>query len=402
MTDMTLFQNILLALLLFVLQPTFIIGIVLALLAKSRRFKYSRSKLRTTIYKENYELKRLFIWGLIPGIVLSLLSIGIGLPVTLDWIIFYQIVTVVFLGLGYRFIHPIFTFSASGLIVLGLSLFVSETSIFSDILSQWNSPIVSETPVSFESTQVILVLGVLLLFSTILVLQKGNLNQFVPRFLKTKRGKLVARYRMTPLWMIPLAVVIPGETFTALFDWWPVFSIGSQTYTFLVIPVLLGFRYTVQAQLPSEAKQALLKDFTILSGLSLLIIGMSFWIEELSAAGLGLLLVGGVYVLYRHRQRERKWAFKFGPDQDGLRVVAVRPDSPAERMSIEVGDVLVESNQMKLTSADALTESLFNNRSYSKLKVKQLSGELVITETPIYEEDAHDLGLVTLEEIEYE
>ncbi|OJF93103.1 PDZ domain-containing protein [Alkalibacterium sp. 20] len=398
---MTLFQNILLALLLFLLQPTFIIGVVLALLSKNRRFKYSRSKLRTTVYKENYEIKRLITWGLIPGAVISLFSVGIGMPVTIDWIIIYHIVTLLFLGLGYRFIHPIFTFSTASLVVLGLSYFVTEASLFGDILEQWNSPILSQTSTSLESTRVILVLVVLLLMSTIIVLNKGNMNQFVPRFMKTKRGKLVARYRMKPLWLIPLVVVVPGETFTALFDWWPVFSMGNQTYSFLIIPVLLGFRYTVQAQLPSEAKQAIIKDFSLLSVLSVLLVGLTFWIEEFSAIGLVVMLVGGVYVLYRHRQRERKWAFKFGPDQDGLRVVAVRPNSPAERMSIEVGDVLVESNQIKLTSSEDLTESLFNNRSYSKLKLKRLDGELVIAETPIYEEDAHDLGLVTLEEIEY-
>ncbi|MFO8070097.1 MAG: PDZ domain-containing protein [Alkalibacterium sp.] len=398
---MTLFQNIILALLLFVLQPTFIVGVILALLSKNRRFKYSRSKLRTTVYKENYEIKRLITWGLVPGAVISLFSVGIGMPVTIDWIIVYHIVTLLFLGLGYRFIHPIFTFSAAGLLVLGLSYFVTEASVFSDILEQWNSPILSQTTMTLKNTQGILVLGALLLMSTIVVLNKGNMNQFVPRFMKTKRGKLVARYRMTPLWLIPLVVIVPGETFTALFDWWPVFSMGNQTYSFLIIPVLLGFRYTVQAQLPSEAKQAIIKDFSLLSVLSVLLVGLSFWIEEFSAIGLGVLFVGGGYVLYRHRQRERKWAFKFGPDQDGLRVVAVRPNSPAERMSIEVGDVLVESNQMKLTSSEDLTESLFNNRSYSKLKLKRLDGELVMAETPIYEEDAHDLGLVTLEDIEY-
>lgn len=400
MNDMTLFQNILLALVFFLLQPTFIMGVVLALVSKNRRFKYSRSKLRTTVYKENYEIKRFLTWGMIPGALISVLTVGIGLPVTLDWLILYQVVSVLFLGLGYRFIHPMFTFSAAGLTVLGLRLIINDTSAFNAILEQWNSPIVSQTPSTFKSTQVILVLTILLLLSTLVVLKKGNMNQFVPRFLKTKRGKLVARYRMTPLWLMPLVVVVPGETFTALFDWWPVFSIGTQTYSFLVIPVLIGFRYTVQAQLPSEAKQAIIKDFALLSVLSTLIVVASFWVEELSAVGLVVMLVGGVYVLYRHRLRERKWAFKFGPDQDGLRVVAVRPNSPAERMSIAVGDVLVESNQLKLTSVEDLTESLFNNRSYSKLKVKQLSGELVMTETPIYEEDAHDLGLVTLEEIE--
>ncbi|SFC28735.1 hypothetical protein SAMN04488102_104237 [Alkalibacterium subtropicum] len=398
---MTLLQNSLLALLLFVLQPTFIIGVVLAILSKTRRFKYSRSKLRTTIYKENFEMKRFFTWGLVPGAVLSLLSIFIGMPVTIDWMIIYQIVTILFLGLGYRFIHPVFTFSASGLTVLLLNMFLTDASLFGQILDRWNSPIVSQSTMSYESVQIIYLFTVFILISTIGVLYKGNMNQFVPRFLKTKRGKLVARYRMTPLWLMPLAVVVPGDTFTALFDWWPVFSIGSQTYSILIIPVLLGFRYTVQAQLPSEAKQALLREFSVLSVFSIVLFALTFWIEEMSAAALLVLLVGGIYVMYRHRQRERKWAFKFGPDQDGLRVVAVRPNSPAERMSLEVGDVLVESNQMPLSTTENLTESLFNNRSYSKLKVKRLDGELVITETPIYEEDSHDLGLVTLEDINY-
>lgn len=400
MENMSLFQNVLLALVLFVLQPTFIIGVALALLSKSRRFKYSRSKLRTTVYKGNFEIKRFFAWGIIPGIILSLVSVVLGLPVTIDWIIIYHIVTIVFLGLGYRFIHPVFTFSTAGLIIYGLSLFVTEESLFDNILEQWNSPISNGSMLTLDSVQVILVLTVLLLLSTLAVLYKGNMDQFVPRFLKTKRGKLVARYRMTPLWLIPLIVIVPGETFTALFDWWPVFSVGNQTYSFLIIPVLLGFRYTVQAQLPNEAKQALLRDFSILSMLTVVLAGASFWIEEFSVAGLALLLFGGVYVLYRHRQRERKWTFKFGPDHDGLRVVAVRPGSPAERMGIEIGDVLIESNNLRLTSSEDLTESLFNNRSYSKLKVKRLDGELVMAETPIYEEDAHDLGLITLEEIE--
>ena len=398
---MTLLENLLLALLLFVLQPTFIIGFFLALLAKSRRFKHSRYQLRTVIYKENYEIKRLLTWGIIPGVVLSLLSVFVGMTVTIDWLISYQIITILFLGLGYRFIHPIFTFSLSGLAVLLLNMFVTETSLFGEILKQWNSPVFSQTPMDYESTQVIYLLAILMLLSTVGILTKKKLDKFIPRFLKTKRGKLVARYRMTPLWLIPLVVVVPGDTITALFEWWPVFSIGNKTYSFLVIPVLLGFRYTVQAQLPSLAKKALSKDFTDLSIINTIIFGLSFWLDEFSSLGLVDLSAVGVYVLYRHRQRERKWTFKFGPDQDGLRVVAVRPNSPAERMAIEVGNVLVESNEAPLHSVEDLTESLFNNRSYSKLKVKRLDGELIITETPIYEEDAHDLGLVLLEDTTY-
>lgn len=396
---MTVLQNILIALVLFFLQPTFLIGLLLAFLSKSRRYKYSRGQLRAVIYKENFELKRFFLWGFIPGIVLSIISIAVGLPVTIDWIILYHIVTLLFLGLGYRFLHPVFTFSASALGLFLYSQFISSESVFAPILSNWNSPFIQESAIGLEAVQIIFILTLLFLLSTVLTMHIGKLNQFIPRFLKTRRGKMVARYRMNPLWLVPLLVVIPGETFTQLFEWWPVFSIGNQTFSFLILPVLIGFRYTVQAQMPTQAKNALLKDFVALSVIGVLVFAATFWRIEAAVVGLLLLFVGGVFVLYRHRLRERKWSFRFGPDQDGLRVVGVRPNSPADKMNIEIGDVLIEANQTKLNTSEDLTESLFNNRAYCKLKVKRIDNELVIVETAIYDDDPHDLGLITLEDM---
>lgn len=396
---MTVLQNILLALVLFILQPTFLVGTALVFIAKSRRFKYSRHQLRASIYKEHYELKRFFLWGLIPGAVLSAVSFIAGLPVSLDWIIAYQIVTLLILGFGYRFLHPVFTFSLSALLILALGYLVPENMSVTVIVGQFNSPLIHGDSLSFQGLQPILALVILILLSTILTLHIAKINQFTPRFLKTKRGKLVARYRMTPLWLIPLVVVVPGTTFTQLFDWWPVFSIGGQPYSFLILPVLVGFRYTVQAQMPTQAKNLLVKDFVILSVIGVVLFALTFWQVELAAVGLALLVIGGVIVLYRHRLRERKWNFRFGPAEEGLRVVAVRPGSPAEKMDIEIGDTILESNQKKLESAEDFTESLFLSRSYCKLKIKRIDGELVMTETALYENDPHDLGVILLEEI---
>lgn len=396
---MTVLQNIGLALVLFFIQPTFLIGLLLAFVSKSRRYKYSRNQLRAVIYKDNFEIKRFFLWGLIPGLVLSLISLGVGLPVTIDWIIIYHIVTLLFLGLGYRFLHPVFTFSVSALVLFLYGQFVSSESLFAPLLSNWNSPFIQENAVDLEAIQIIFILSLLLLLSSVLSMHIGKLVQFIPRFLKTKRGKMVARYRMNPLWLVPLLVIIPGETFTQLFEWWPVFSIGNQSYSFLILPVLIGFRYTVQAQMPTQAKNALLKDFVALSVIGVLVFAATFWRLEAAIAGLIILFFGGVYVLYRHRLRERKWSFRFGPDQDGLRVVGVRPNSPADKMNIEIGDVLVEANQVKLNTSEDLIESLFNNRAYCKLKVKRIDNELVIVETAIYDDDPHDLGIITLEDM---
>lgn len=396
---MNILQNLLLSIGLFFIQPLFIVGIILVLLSKSRRVSYDRKQLRATIYKDNFEIKRFLLWGLLPGLLLSILNIFIGISLTLDWIILYQIVTLLLLGFGYRFIHPIFTFSITSLVLLILTYFDLNFSQLFTLPASWFSPLEEGSSVAFELTQVSLVIALLLLLSTILVLHVGDMAKFIPRFLSTKRGKLVATYRMTPLWLVPLLFVIPGEGFRPFFEWWPVFSIGNEQYSFFILPVLIGLRYTVQAQMPSQAKDRLLRDFMGLSIIATIVFALTFWIKEIAAIGLMILIIGGIVVLYRHRKREQKWSFRFGPAEQGLRIIAVRPNSPAEKMGLDIGDAILECNNIVLHNIEEYNESLFSNRAYCHLKVKRIDGEIILTETSIYEDDPHDLGLITLEEI---
>lgn len=396
---MNILQSLLLSVGLFFIQPLFLVGIVLVLLAKSKRIRYDRKQLRATVYKDNFEIKRFLLWGLLPGLILSAINLFVGMPITLDWIILYQIVTLLSLGLGYRFIHPIFTFSVTSLILLALTFFEVNITQFFTMPANWFSPLEQGTSVAFELTQVTFIAALLLLLSTILVLHTGDMAKFIPRFLATKRGKLVATYRMTPFWLVPLLFVIPGEGFRPFFEWWPVFSIGNQSYSFFLLPVLVGLRYTVQAQIPSEAKNRLLKDFVGLSIAGLVLFALTFWIREIAVVGLLVLIAGGFAVLYRHRKREQKWSFRFGPAEQGLKVVAVRPNSPAEKMGLDIGDAILECNQIVLQNIEDYNEALFSNRAYCHLKVKRADGEMILAETAIYEDDPHDLGLITLEEI---
>jgi hypothetical protein len=397
---MNLLQNLLAAVLLFFIQPTFIVGLLLAIFSRNQRVSYARSQLRAAIYKENYELKRFLLWGLIPGLLVSGVSILAGLPVTLEWIALYQVVTLVFLGLGYRFVHPIFTFTASG---VGLLIAYHFDWTLSSILGptmEGYSLAENNWETALQLNQIILIMALLLLLSTIITLQLGDLTKFTPRFLQTKRGKLVARYRMKPFWLVPLLVIIPGESFGALFEWWPVFSIGNQTFSFFLLPVLLGFRYTVQAQLPSQAKDRLLKEFVWLAGLGIALFAATFWEAIVAPIALGVLFIGGFSVLYRHRKREQRWSFQFGPAEQGLRVVGIRPNSPVEKMGLDIGDTILDCNDYELHDAEEFYEALSSNRAYCKLRIRRKDGELVLTETAIYDDDPHDLGVITLEEIE--
>lgn len=397
---MNIVQNLLLAIVLFFIQPTFIVGILLAFFARNQRISYARSQLRAAIYKDNFELKRFFLWGLLPGLFISLVSVFAGLPVTLSWILIYQIVTILFLGVGYRFVHPVFTFSTAGLILLALTYFELDMTQLIELPQGWATPLDGGVAQGLQITQIVLILTLLVLLSTVMTLQGGDLAKFIPRFLQTKRGKLVARYRMKPFWLVPVLLVIPGNGFSALFEWWPVFSIGNQTFSFFLLPVLVGFRYTVQAQLPSEAKDRLMKEFVGLSGIGILAFVATFWQVEIAPIALVLLFIGGFIVLYRHRKREQRWTFRFGPAENGLRVVGVRPNSPAEKMDIDIGDAILDCNDFEMHNAEEFYEALSSNRAYCRLRIRRKDGEIVLTETAIFDDDPHDLGVITLEEIE--
>ena len=141
--------------------------------------------------------------------LLSILNIFIGIPLTLDWIILYQIVTLLLLGFGYRFIHPIFTFITS-LVLLILTYFDLNFSQLFTLPASWFSPLEEKVlSSSINSSQ--FSYRTFIIIKYYLVLHVGDMAKFIPRFLSTKRGKLVATYRMTPLWLVPLLFVIPGE-----------------------------------------------------------------------------------------------------------------------------------------------------------------------------------------------
>src|SRR5699024_1856957 len=111
-------SNLLWALFLFFIQPVFLIGSMYAWFNRNKRVKYSRKQFRVNFNRSQFELKDYFIKGIIPGIIISVLSLVLGVPLTVQWYIIYQAIAILLLLIGgSRFIHPIFTFSVSSIVM---------------------------------------------------------------------------------------------------------------------------------------------------------------------------------------------------------------------------------------------------------------------------------------------
>lgn len=385
------------ALLLFFVQPLFWVGLIAALITSWRRIKKERTIFRVAIFKEWIELRNYLTMGLFGGIVLSVIFFLLGVTVTTEWVILYQVILLITLLLtGYRIIHPIFTVSLTGLLLLLANRFFSNID-----LARLNLPVKSSIwQMNFINLNLIqnsLIIILLALVVTIINIKPTKLR-LSPNFRKTSRGKWIASYFIKPFYFLPLFLLLPGDRFTHLFSWWPVFSLGNTSYTILALPLFIGFRFKIKAQVPKVAMKALRQDLIILAGVNLLLVVAGYFVEYLAEASIAVVGLSGILILIRHYLRERNWKFLFGPVGDGVKIVALREDTPATKMNLEVGETIVLCNQQPVKNEEEFYSALLLNSAYCHLKIRGIDGEYRLTETAIYADSPHELGIVTIPE----
>ncbi len=392
-------KNILWLLILFLAQPVFILGLFYAFWNRKKRLNYVRKNYRLNFNSSSFEVTDYLFKAAFIGLIISIILGVVGVPITIEWYLIYQVVSITLLLIsGTRFIHPVFTFSLTSII-----LFVMD-QIGESFSLQWLQRFNRQGAVALNfqladiSTLVLnslFLIGVVLFF-TGYVMHKKDRNKFYPMLHSSKRGKVVAKYQKKSILLLPLIVIIPGTLIEPIASWWPLFSIGGEQYAILLLPFLMGFHFTISTQLLGNALQSMKKDLQILAGVTFLLTILSYFYVDLSIWSIALVLIGGFIVLYRHRQRENMWTFKYGPADEGLRVIAVRPESPADRMGLSIGVIITHINDEEMTTKEQFFETLSYNRSYIRMRLKRSDGEFIMVETPLYDDDYNNLGLLLL------
>lgn len=392
-------QNIIMIILFFFIQPLFLVGLFYAVWNRRQRLAYVRETYRMNFNRSAFELTDYLFKGLLIALTLSVISIGLGVPLTIEWYIVYQVISVfVLLLTGSRFIHPLFTFSLSSLVLFLMQRF-GQTLPLSRLANAINQ---ESFIIDFQPDQFMNVLFnslffiVFFLLVTSFLMKDKDFNKLYPILRASQRGKTIAKYQNKFLWLLPVAILVPGRLIAPIAPWWPLLNIGSQDFGVLFLPVIIGLHFTVSTQSIQEALQYIKKDFQRLAGVAAILLVGSYFYRFLTIISLTLLLVGGFVIYYRHRQRENLWTFKYGPADEGLRVIAVRPESPADRMNLSIGTIITHINEEEMTSKEDFYEVITYNRSYIRMRLKRPDGEVIMVETPLYDDDANNLGLLIL------
>ncbi|MBC1433871.1 PDZ domain-containing protein [Paenilisteria rocourtiae] len=374
------------------LQPALYVSILITILAGFSRTKWERKSFRVRIHSPWQELKGFFGLGIIFGLAISIVMGFVGFSLTIGWIAIFNVVLIVLLLIGlFRMASTAYTIGITSLVFYAVYYFDWSLAPFENRMLPIRDLYIDNFMIAL-----VFVLALLLAVEAFLI-QFSGASKASPMLRKSGRGKLIGAFRLRRLWLLPLLCFVPGHGFAALFDWWPIFQIGNQTFSVMILPIVIGFQQQIQSQLPAEATHKIAVRVTSLSILIALLGIVSIVIPVVSLLAFVVAIGGRLWVSYHHRNEEQSAAFKFTPQKDGIMVLGAREDTPASRMEILAGEVIMEVNGKVVLNREDLYEALNENRAYCKLKVRDNQGEPRIVQTALYEEDSFELGLFMVE-----
>jgi len=367
------------------LNPLFYYLFVVAGLLGFSRVKRERKQFHVRAKDLFFEIRQLLPLGIILGLILSVVTIAAGLVIPIETVIFAALFTFLWsLTTKFRFLSPVYT--------MGFAFFA--TLFF--LSKKWSLPLIeSHTPEWNQSIlpPVAALLGLLIIAEGILIFRNGRKGTS-PKLVKGRRGLRVGVHEVKRLWMLPLFLIIPGEALQAPFEWWPVFSVGGQTYSILLVPFAIGYYQQIQGKLPVLAVMQAGKKVIIFGIVLTCLSAAGYWYPLASIVLVALAIIGRELLFMRQRLIEDNLPFYFSQRNHGVMILGVIPDSPAEKMGLSVGEVVFKVNGVTITDEESFYEAMQKNRAHCKLEVFDVNEQVRFVQRALYEGDHHQLGIL--------
>lgn len=376
---------------LFLLQPLLWLGLLRSYLTAQRRVNYERHHFRSAIEPKLLEVRHFFSDGLGLGVIATIISLGLGLVVAPIWVVIYELLAVISLIVVPFALIPMTVFGLSWLIYW---VFSPQLTGLSEVLQRHG---VMTTSMSSGTLVNGLWLAGIALLATAALLWRHRRQVASPQIQPDQRGKRIVRYRWQQLLVVPVGVLIPGDWLHATLSWWPVFSVGNRSFSILLLPLLVGASVRVAKQSPVLAWSRLAKNYAWLAGVSVVLALIAFfttWSPQWLVGLLVLVMVLTWLMLAQHRYRDQHQQFWFSDTDQGVRVIGLRPDTPADKLNISIGDIILECNRIPVHTEAQFYAAILKSPTYVHLKVRNVQQELIITETAIYNGAPHELGIV--------
>ncbi|MGX1191949.1 cell division protein [Metabacillus sp. SLBN-84] len=368
----------------FFIHPLVYFFLIYSLVLGYIRVKRERRSFHTRIQDLYEEVRFTYSKGLLTGLVLSAAALAFGFGMPSGAVIVLGAVTLLLaLTMQLRFLSPAYT--------LGLTMFA--------VLILMNTGILSGS-LELEGTSfavLALLMGFFLIAEGSLAFKTGHVKTS-PFLLKSSRGLPIGNHVANRTWLVPLLLLVPGGTLTESLSWWPVVTIGNEPFMLLFIPYIIGFHQRVQGSLPKESIMVTSKRIIWLGIGITAIAAVSIWITPLAFAAAILAIAGREFLTVRQRMNDNSAAFYFSKRDQGLMVLGILPNSPAVKLQLEVGEIIMKTNGTPVKTVDEFYQALQINGAFCKMEVIGHNGEIRFVQGAIYKGEHHELGILFVQD----
>ncbi len=373
----------------FFLHPLFYFFVGYCVLLGYFRVKRERRAFHIRVEDGFFDLRSLLPGGWLAGLLISIVTIAAGVVIPFGSIVLIAIVTLLLsLPVKTRLLSPAYILGVSFFGIILLSNLSVENKFITRLLDDLGNT---------SLASIAILLGALLLAEGILILKKGHFGTS-PDLLKGKRGLPVGAHISQRLWLAPVFLLIPGEALTTHYEWWPVFTVSGQAYSLILVPFGIGFYHKVKSMLPTQSIPVVGKRVIFLGIVITALAVASIWFPVTAIIAASFALAGRELIYLQHYFMDESKPSIFSQRNQGLLVLGIIPQSPAEKMQIKIGETIARVNGIQVKTVQEFYMALQKNRALCKLDVLDINGEVRYVQRALYEGEHHELGILFVNE----
>jgi hypothetical protein len=239
----------------------------------------------------------------------------------------------------------------------------------------------------------LLLVGVLHLAEALLIRIQG-VRMATPLFIMSKRGKVIGSYHLQRFWPVPLIMMAPLADGASLWSMWSDPQQLVQVLILLPFPIVIGFSDITITQLPRDKARSISNGLLLYS---MLVIGLAILVKLVPL----ITIFAAVLTILAHealrwygRSKENKLLPLYTNSSLGLKILAVLPGSPADKLGILAGETIYKVNGVQVHSRMQMYEAMVRNSAYCKLEIFNHDGQLKFLNRAMFAGEHHQLGVV--------
>ncbi|MBP1965838.1 PDZ domain-containing protein [Paenibacillus aceris] len=369
-------------------NPFYYIGILFIVLHYRKQIQLERKLFHTRLHSLLNETWRTVFWGWIGGLSASVLLLFVGVNLQADVVILLWAITVILILLRVRFLCLAYAVG-----ILGIAQVI--LSWIPDAASLKNSLPMLDIVENADIPSLLAIVAILHLLEGMLTHFQGA-RMATPLFLEGKRGQIIGGQQLQGFWPVPLFLLVPMTGGSELsLPWGTLFGANlASGWTLLAFPAMIGFTELTISKLPRKQARAS-ADLLYLYGIILLAaaIAAHFWSPILLVGALLSIALHEGLIRYNQWMEAKQVPF-YVHSSRGLMVLSVVPNSPAQELGIQTGEVIHKVNGHKIRTKADLHLAMGLNSAFCKLEVLNEEGEVRFLQRAIFAGDHHQLGII--------